>query len=889
MDETGLTGSIPPEVGNLANLRQLRLWNNDLRGSFPPELGKLGNLQSLWINGNDLSGPIPASFGQLGKLHTLVVYDNPLSGALPLSLAKVPLRRFSYHGTDLCVPVDESFRVWLAAITNHSGTDIDCPPTDRDALIALHEATRGDEWTNRTNWLSDAPIGEWHGVVTEEGRVTRLFLRGNNLVGSLPAELGGLPDLEVLDFRDNGEGLTGSIPAELGNLGRLEELYLAGNALSGAIPSELGNLEVLEYLDLGDNELNGDIPEELGQLENLTSLDLGNNGLDGSIPPDLRGLGSLHELDLSGNELTGAIPPELGALGELRSLGLAANELSGALPDALGDLENLTGLSVQQNQLSGPLPTSLAGLANLESFLYYQTDLCVPSDEDLRSWLASLALHNGTNVECPPPDRDALVALYDATGGEDWTNSTNWLSDEPIDDWYGVDTDSAGAVTRLSLRGNNLSGELPEELGDLGMLGQLELDNNGLTGPIPADLGQLAHLEHLWLYDNALTGSIPPEFGDLDSLRVLLVYNNSLAGPLPLSLANLSLDAFVYNGTDLCVPADETFRSWLASIPNHFGTGVDCAAGDPDLLVSSVRPAEVTLVAGGAADTVTFTILNGGDGAADSTTATIHASGDSTITTDDGLIGDTLAVPGLAASDSTAVTIALNAGASASAGTVYVGMCVEPVSGETDTGNNCSSAIKVTIVSSGVAGLEGRADVSPATRGLVVTVVRRGIGLEPEHQPEPALNPPHESPGYLSGPIGEVVLVNRQQLGHVRDRVPGEAGARRLKQHVARRVEEPRIRRESHADYGSEPAPVECVRLDDEDGAMNAGFGFARLVEVRPPYFPACDYQSSATERACARRIPGSIPLGESAYTEFNLAVMSASLCFATYSATAFA
>ena len=88
---------------------------------------------------------------------------------------------------------------------------------------------------------------------------------------------------------------------------------------------------------------------------------------------------------------------------------------------------------------------------------------------------------------------------------------------------------------------------------------------------------------------------------------------------------------------------------------------------------------------------------------------------------------------------------------------------------------------------------------------------------------------------------------------------------------------------------GDKPAPVECVRLDDEDGAMKAGFGFARLVEVRPPYFPACDYQSSATERACARRIPGSIPLGESAYTEFNLAVMSASLCFATYSATAFA
>ena len=440
------------------------------------------------------------------------------------------------------------------------------------------------------------------------------------------------------------------------------------------------------------------------------------------LPPELGKLASLSEMHLGGNRLSGTIPPELGSLNNLTALGLDLNELSGGIPPELGDLNSLELLYLNENALlTGPLPLALARLSVLQAFLYQETDLCVPRDEGFRAWLGSIPHHEGTNVDCPATDRAALVALYEETRGADWTNRANWLTDAPIGDWHGVDTDATGRVTRLSLRGNNLSGEMPAELGSLDYLSQLELDNNKLTGSIPATIGQLANLEHLWLYNNALSGPIPAEFGELENLKILLVYNNLLAGPLPLSLANLLLQAFVYNGTELCVPADEAFRSWLASIPNHLGTGVDCAA-HPDLLVSSVDPTEITLVAGGAAVPVTFTILNGGGGPADSTTATILVSNDSTITTDDSQIGNR-AVPGLAASDSTALGFGLNASADASAGILYVGMCVEPVSGETDTDNNCSSAVTVTIVSSTVAGSERGADVSSTPR-LVVTEVR---------------------------------------------------------------------------------------------------------------------------------------------------------------------
>ena len=63
-------------------------------------------------------------------------------------------------------------------------------------------------------------------------------------------------------------------------------------------------------------------------------------------------------------------------------------------------------------------------------------------------------------------DRAALEAFYDATGGSSWTNSTNWLTDAPLSDWFGVTTDDSGRVTELRLIYNGLAGALPPALGD---------------------------------------------------------------------------------------------------------------------------------------------------------------------------------------------------------------------------------------------------------------------------------------------------------------------------------------------------------------------------------------------------------------------------------------
>ena len=137
-------------------------------------------------------------------------------------------------------------------------------------------------------------------------------------------------------------------------------------------------------------------------------------------------------------------------------------------------------------------------------------------------------------------DREALVALYNATGGPDWYISDNWLSDVPISEWEGVTTNGNGHVTELWLDGNQLSGEIPPELGNLANLTSLYIQETQLSGGIPPELGNLANLEFLWLEGNELSGEIPPELGNLANLEFLGLGGNQLSGEIPPELGNLA-------------------------------------------------------------------------------------------------------------------------------------------------------------------------------------------------------------------------------------------------------------------------------------------------------------------------------------------------------------
>ena len=433
IQDNRLTGEIPAELGNLSNLQYLELWDNQLTGEIPAELGNLSNLTNLDLPGNQLTGTIPPELGSLSNLESLYIQDNRLTGEIPQSFTGLTaLERFYFtDNAGLCAPNDEVFQSWLKSVTDVEGDNCSPPDSeeDRAALVALYNTTAGPNWTNNTNWLSDRPMREWYGVTTDdEGRVTHLsFHYDNQLTGTIPPELGSLSNLESLTIQDN--GLTGEIPAELGNLSNLTNLNFYGNGLTGEIPAELGILSNLTNLDLRRNPLTGAIPSELGNLSLLERLGLEQCKLTGSIPPELGNLSNLKSLTLGwGNQLTGEIPAELGNLSNLEWLSLSYNQLIGAIPPELGKLSNLKNLQLFSNRLTGTIPAELGSLSNLE---------------------------------------------------------------------------------RLHIGFNQLTGTIPPELGSLSNLEWLHIGFNQLTGTIPPELGSLSNLEWLYMSNNQLTGCVP--------------------------------------------------------------------------------------------------------------------------------------------------------------------------------------------------------------------------------------------------------------------------------------------------------------------------------------------------------------------------------------------
>ncbi|MCP4220554.1 MAG: S8 family serine peptidase [bacterium] len=332
LNNNSLTGSIPPEIGNLTALTYLRFDVNDLTGSIPVELANLPNLQSLYIYNNKLSGVIPPELGNLSQLRDLYLSSNQLSGAIPPELGNLSnLRALQVFSNQLTGPIP-------AALGNLSN------------LNSLYL---------NSNQLTGS-------IPPELGNLTQLYylyLSTNELTGPIPSELSNLSLLYYIFLSSN--ELTGSIPPELGNLPRLIGLYLGGNQLDGTIPVELGNLSNLQALTLSSNKLTGSIPAQLGNLTELYYIYIQNNQLTGSIPPSLFQLSNLHYLFLSDNELSGPIPPEVGDASEMISIWLSGNQLSGPIPPELGNLQNLTTLQLGYNQLEGVIPPDLSNAVAL--------------------------------------------------------------------------------------------------------------------------------------------------------------------------------------------------------------------------------------------------------------------------------------------------------------------------------------------------------------------------------------------------------------------------------------------------------------------------------------------------------------------------------------------
>mmetsp|Transcript_5418 Transcript_5418/g.11775 ORF Transcript_5418/g.11775 Transcript_5418/m.11775 type:complete len:912 (+) Transcript_5418:64-2799(+) len=384
----------------------------------------------------------------------------------------------------------------------------------RWVLASFYYSTEGDGWIVKSGWLTSGDECQWYGVSCLSGKVGKLELEQNRLVGEIAPEitvwkndlyvfsLGNdygtsekernriimplplfLGDLSYLTYLNlEGAGMTSTIPEELfSSWPRLQSLYLNDNDLTGTLPQSIQRLSSIEVMWLGGNNLGGSIVSEIGLLTTLKDLSLesnyrddtaGKRGFITTIPPQIGQLTNLEVLSLADNALSGQVPVQLGDLISLRRLQLSGNFFEGQLPGALGRLEMLEELDLSFNWLSSTIPAEYGNMISL----------------------ASLSLNSNYN------DNDGYFT------------------------W-------------------GIKGTLPSELGELKNLQHINLSDNYLTGTLITEFGQLYLLQTLNLKNNFLQGPIPKEYSNSVSLKEIFLQENNIDGNsfgMPAEICELS-------------------------------------------------------------------------------------------------------------------------------------------------------------------------------------------------------------------------------------------------------------------------------------------------------------------------------------------------------------
>ncbi|CAL0334429.1 unnamed protein product [Lupinus luteus] len=253
---TGLTGRIPKEIGNLKKLKSLALVGCGFFGPIPDSIGSLKQLTFLALNSNQFNGNIPRSIGNLSNVNWLDLADNQLEGPIPVSDDQ------GQPGLDLL----------LKAQHFHFGNNKlsgQIPPNlFKSSMILEH-----------------------------------VLLDNNQLVGTIPLTLSLVTTLEVVRFDWN--GLTGGMPSNFNNLEKLTELYLSNNKFNGSLP-DLTGMSSLTYVDMSNNSFTSsdNIPSWVTSLESLTTVILGDNQLSGTFNISNDYSNSLQLINLQNNAIT---------------------------------------------------------------------------------------------------------------------------------------------------------------------------------------------------------------------------------------------------------------------------------------------------------------------------------------------------------------------------------------------------------------------------------------------------------------------------------------------------------------------------------------------------------------------------------------------------------
>ncbi|KAL1193372.1 putatively inactive leucine-rich repeat receptor-like protein kinase [Cardamine amara subsp. amara] len=416
-------------------------------------------------------------------------------------------------------------------------------------------------------------------ALSNNNHLKKLDLSHNNLSGQIPSSLGSISSLQYLDL--TGNSFSGTLSDDFfNNCSSLRYLSLSRNHLEGQIPNTLFQCSVLNSLDLSRNRFSGNPSFILGiwKLQRLRTLDLSFNSLSGSIPLGIISLHNLKVLQLQRNQFSGSLPSDIGLCPHLNRVDLSFNRFSGEFPRTLQRLKSLNHFDLSNNLLSGDFPVwigDMTGLVHLDFSRNELTGKLSSSIGNLNSLKDLILSENKLSGEIPESLESCKELMIVQLKGNGFGGSIpDGLFDLGLQEMDFSGNGFSGSIPRgssrlfeslvtLDLSRNNLTGNIPGEVGlfihlrylnlswnnfntrvppeieFLQNLTVLDLRNSALIGSVPADLCASQSLQILQLDGNSLTGSIPEGIGNCSSLKLLSLSHNNLTGPIPKSLSNL--------------------------------------------------------------------------------------------------------------------------------------------------------------------------------------------------------------------------------------------------------------------------------------------------------------------------------------------------------------
>lgn len=594
-----LAGSLIDSIGNLTELRTLSLQHNAFSGEIPASIGALRKLEILELQGNNFSGHLPGQLSHLSSLRLLNLSGNAFSGFIPVKLIG-------------------SSRVGSIDLSNNQ----------LSGRIQIDQSGSGCRFLSHLklsdNWL----VGNIPDEIGNCTNLRTLLLNGNILEGAIPGSIGRISELRVLDVSRN--SLVDRIPKELAQCRKLSVIVLTNlgsyysgddrsmdsskgefNAFKGGIPPDIlllpnlqmfwapranlgGRLSVqwrqfcpLRVLNLGENYINGVVPVSLQLCRNLTFLDLSSNGLVRNLPSQMN-VPCLVYFNISLNCLSGNLPffnrescsdsrllaaqdPNFLSEEDFEngyiSINVWLNQISSKFGPVLPSSFAVTH-DFSWNNFSGIIPsfslgTDLVGTDIRPSYMLLLNNNhfngSLPRELVLNcSALLSFSVNLNANKFSGSLDPETFIGCSELTELQAAFNSINGSIDSIVDNFV--------TLRGLDLRGNRLSGHLPDQLGSLTYLKYLLLGDNNFSGLIPTQLGQLTSLHALDLSVNSLVGNIPASLANASKLETVLLNHNQLTGEIPASFTALStLSVF-----------DVSFNNLSGHIP-HFQELSNCS------------------------------------------------------------------------------------------------------------------------------------------------------------------------------------------------------------------------------------------------------------------------------------------------------------------------